>query len=168
MLKNAIDYLYAEWNNKAVGFVSYGSVGGARAVEHLRLVAGELQMVDVRQQLTLSPVTEFENYSAVPPRRVQRLAAQHALGPGRRLEDADLVFTAEIRHLLAPARDARARGQLLHEYEETVLAAPKFYEARGRTERLAASAPGLAGDYQAVTRELLGRMQTAARNAVSA
>jgi hypothetical protein len=31
-LKNAIDFLYAEWNNKAVGFVSYGSVGGTRAV----------------------------------------------------------------------------------------------------------------------------------------
>ena len=41
-LKNAIDFLFAEWNNKAVGFVSYGSVGGARAVEHLRLIAGEL------------------------------------------------------------------------------------------------------------------------------
>jgi NAD(P)H-dependent FMN reductase len=35
-LKNAIDFLYAEWNNKAVGFVSYGSAGGTRAVEHLR------------------------------------------------------------------------------------------------------------------------------------
>ena len=42
VLKNAIDYLYAEWNNKAVGFVAYGPVGGARAIEHLRLVAGEL------------------------------------------------------------------------------------------------------------------------------
>ena len=50
VLKNAIDYLYAEWNNKAVGFVSYGSVGGARAVEHLRLVAGEVQMADVRHR----------------------------------------------------------------------------------------------------------------------
>ncbi len=38
VLKNAIDYLYAEWNNKAVGFVSYGGVGGARAVEQLRLI----------------------------------------------------------------------------------------------------------------------------------
>jgi NAD(P)H-dependent FMN reductase len=37
VLKNAIDFLYAEWNNKAAGFVSYGSLGGARAVEHLRL-----------------------------------------------------------------------------------------------------------------------------------
>jgi len=67
VLKNAIDFLYAEWNNKAVGFVSYGSVGGARAVEHLRLVAGELQMADVRQQVTLSLVTEFENFSVFKP-----------------------------------------------------------------------------------------------------
>ncbi len=67
VLKNAIDYLYAEWNNKAVGFVSYGSAGGARAVEHLRLIAGELQMADVRQQVALSLLTEFENYSVFKP-----------------------------------------------------------------------------------------------------
>lgn len=67
VLKNAIDYLYAEWNNKAVGFVSYGAVGGARAAEHLRLVAGEVQMADVRQQVTLSLITEFENYSVFKP-----------------------------------------------------------------------------------------------------
>jgi NAD(P)H-dependent FMN reductase len=67
VLKNAIDYLYAEWNNKAVGFVSYGSAGGARAVEHLRLVAGELQMADVRQQVVLSLMTEFENFSVFKP-----------------------------------------------------------------------------------------------------
>ena len=67
VLKNAIDYLYAEWNNKAVGFVSYGSVGGARAAEHLRLVAGELQMADVRQQVALSLLTEFENFSVFRP-----------------------------------------------------------------------------------------------------
>ena len=67
VLKNAIDYLYAEWNNKAVGFVSYGSAGGTRAVEHLRLVAGELQMADVRQQVALSLVTEFENYQTFKP-----------------------------------------------------------------------------------------------------
>src|SRR4029078_3604993 len=41
-LKNAIDFLFAEWNNKAVAFVSYGSVGGTRAVEHPRHVDGEL------------------------------------------------------------------------------------------------------------------------------
>ncbi len=67
VLKNAIDYLYAEWNNKAVGFVSYGGTGGARAAEHLRLVAGELQMADVRQQVTLSLSTEFENFTVFTP-----------------------------------------------------------------------------------------------------
>ncbi|MET8289215.1 NADPH-dependent FMN reductase [Streptomyces sp. NPDC048448] len=67
VLKNAIDYLYAEWNNKAIGFVSYGSVGGTRAVEHLRLVAGELQMADVRSQVALSLFTDFENFSVFRP-----------------------------------------------------------------------------------------------------
>jgi NAD(P)H-dependent FMN reductase len=67
VLKNAIDYLYGEWNNKAVGFVSYGAAGGARAAEHLRLVAGELQMADVRQQVVLSLATEFENFRVFKP-----------------------------------------------------------------------------------------------------
>ena len=66
-LKNAIDFLYQEWNNKAAGFVSYGGAGGARAVEHLRLVMGELQVADVRAQVTLSLHTDFENYSVFTP-----------------------------------------------------------------------------------------------------
>jgi NAD(P)H-dependent FMN reductase len=48
VLKNALDYAYGEWNNKAVAFVGYGGVGGARAVEQLRLHAIELQMAPVR------------------------------------------------------------------------------------------------------------------------
>ena len=47
-LKNNLDYLYKEWNNKPVAFVGYGSVGGARAVERLRQVAIELQMAPIR------------------------------------------------------------------------------------------------------------------------
>jgi NAD(P)H-dependent FMN reductase len=70
-LKNAIDFLYAEWNNKAVGFVSYGSVGGTRAVEHLRLIAAELQMADVRSQVALSLFTDFENFSVFKPNDFQ-------------------------------------------------------------------------------------------------
>jgi NAD(P)H-dependent FMN reductase len=66
-LKNAIDYLYAEWNNKAAGFVSYGSAAGARAVEQLRLVMGELQVADVRAQVLLSLFTDFENFTAFHP-----------------------------------------------------------------------------------------------------
>jgi NAD(P)H-dependent FMN reductase len=67
VLKNAIDYLYAEWNNKAAGFVSYGSLGGARAVEHLRGIAAELQIADVRQQLSFSLFSDFENFSIFAP-----------------------------------------------------------------------------------------------------
>ena len=48
VLKNALDYTYKEWNGKAVGFVGYGGVGGARAVEQLRLNAIELQMAPIR------------------------------------------------------------------------------------------------------------------------
>lgn len=66
-LKNAIDYLYREWNNKAAGFVGYGSAGGVRAVEHLRLVMGELQVADVRAQVMLSLYTDFENFSTFKP-----------------------------------------------------------------------------------------------------
>src|SRR5438874_1607941 len=62
VLKNAIDYLYAEWNNKAAAFVSYGSVGGARAIEHLRAILSELQIAHVRQQLSFSMFTDFENF----------------------------------------------------------------------------------------------------------
>ena len=61
-LKNAIDFLYREWNNKAAGFVSYGSAGGARAVEHLRLVMAELQVATVRVQVMFSLAHDFENY----------------------------------------------------------------------------------------------------------
>ncbi|AWE48424.1 NADPH-dependent FMN reductase [Streptomyces nigra] len=71
VLKNAIDYLYAEWNNKAAGFVSYGAMGGARAVEHLRLIAGELQMADVRAQVGLSLFHDFENFSVLKPGEFQ-------------------------------------------------------------------------------------------------
>lgn len=67
-LKNAIDFLYAEWNNKAAGFVGYGSAGGARAVESLRLVMGELMVADVRKQVMLSLFTDFENMSQFKPR----------------------------------------------------------------------------------------------------
>jgi NAD(P)H-dependent FMN reductase len=66
-LKNAIDFLFAEWNNKAAGFVSYGSAGGARAVEQLRLVMAEVQIATVRLQVLLCLFTDFENFSVFKP-----------------------------------------------------------------------------------------------------
>jgi NAD(P)H-dependent FMN reductase len=66
-LKNAIDFLFKEWNNKAAGFVSYGGASGVRAVESLRLVMGELLVADVRAQVALSLFTDFENFSIFKP-----------------------------------------------------------------------------------------------------
>ena len=82
-LKNAIDFVYAEWNNKAAGFVSYGSAGGTRAVEHLRLIVGELQIADVRAQVAFSLATDFENYS------VLKAGPQHAAALGTVLDQLE-------------------------------------------------------------------------------
>jgi NAD(P)H-dependent FMN reductase len=66
-LKNAIDFLYKEWNNKAAGFVSYGGAGGVRAVEQLRLILAEMQIATVRTQVALSLFTDFENRTNFKP-----------------------------------------------------------------------------------------------------
>src|SRR5437763_9634689 len=66
-LKNAIDFLYHEWVNKAAGFVSYGGAAGARAAEQLRLVLAEVQIATVRNQVLLSLFTDFENFSVFKP-----------------------------------------------------------------------------------------------------
>ena len=67
-LKNAIDYLYHEWNNKAAEFVSSGGgVGCARAVEHLRLIMGDVMAATVRAQVLLSLNTDFEQYTKSNP-----------------------------------------------------------------------------------------------------
>jgi len=70
-LKNALDYLRVEWNNKAAGIVSYGSVGGARAAEHLRGILGELLIADVRVHPALSLFTDFENGAVLKAAPVQ-------------------------------------------------------------------------------------------------
>ena len=97
VLKNAIDYLYAEWNNKAAAFVSYGSAGGVRAVEHLRLIVGELQMADVRQQVQFSLFHDFESFSTFVP------GPQHAAMAAVLFDQ--VVAWAEA---LQPLRDAAA------------------------------------------------------------
>ena len=66
-LKNAIDFLYREWNNKSAGFVSYGRDGGVRAVEQLRQTMGTLQVADVKAQVILSTHTDFEERSIFKP-----------------------------------------------------------------------------------------------------
>ncbi|MCI4327669.1 MAG: NAD(P)H-dependent oxidoreductase [Thermoplasmata archaeon] len=67
VLKNAIDFVYQEWNNKSAGFVGYGAMGGILAVESLRLVMGELQVADVRAQVPISLFTDFVDFQEFKP-----------------------------------------------------------------------------------------------------
>jgi NAD(P)H-dependent FMN reductase len=56
VLKNALDFAYKEFGRKPIGFVGYGGVGAARAIEQLRLVAVELQMAPVRNAVHIGMV----------------------------------------------------------------------------------------------------------------
>lgn len=78
-LKNALDFIYKEWNNKAAGFVSYGSIGGARAVEQLRLIMAELQIADVRSQVMFRLSTDFENSKTFKPAAFQEKSVNSML-----------------------------------------------------------------------------------------
>lgn len=60
VVKNAIDLVYHEWNDKAVGFVTYGMNGGIRAAEQLRNVVAEVKMASVRAHVALSIFSDFE------------------------------------------------------------------------------------------------------------
>lgn len=73
-LKNAIDFLYAEWVNKSAGFIGYGGTSGARAVENLRLIMAELQVATVRAQVGLSLFTDFENFTTLKPAAIHETA----------------------------------------------------------------------------------------------
>lgn len=94
-LKNAIDFLYREWNNKAAGFVGYGSAGGTRAVENLRLIMAELQVADVRAAVALSLFTDFENFITFKP-------ADHHEKSVTALLDQVLAWSGALK----PLRDA--------------------------------------------------------------
>jgi NAD(P)H-dependent FMN reductase len=73
-LKNAIDYVYNEWNNKAAGIVSYGGwASGVRAAEALRLVLAEVQVATVRAQPAVNTHAGFESDDYIPTSGVTAL-----------------------------------------------------------------------------------------------
>jgi NAD(P)H-dependent FMN reductase len=78
VLKNAIDFVGAEWANKAAGFVSYGADGGTRAVEHLRLILANLQVATVRAQVPLSLFNDFTDATTFTP-QPRRHAEVHTM-----------------------------------------------------------------------------------------
>ena len=103
VLKNAIDYLYAEWNDKAAAFVSYGVAGGTRAVEQLRLVLAEVKVASVRSQVGLTLATDFATDSGTcAPGRHHRDAADRML-------DELVAWAGALKRL----RDAPATEQVL-------------------------------------------------------
>ncbi|MFE9877822.1 hypothetical protein [Streptomyces sp. NPDC005784] len=81
----------------SLGLVSYGVAGGTRSAEQLRLVAAELRMADVRQQVVLSLCTEFENFSVFKP-------GEHNLHALNTMIDQVIAWTSA----LAPLRTAPA------------------------------------------------------------
>jgi NAD(P)H-dependent FMN reductase len=95
-LKNAIDFLHAEWGNKAAGFVSYGSSGGTRAVEHLRLIMAELQVATVRTQVALGLMTDFVNFREFRPQPFQLQSLDGML-------DQLVAWSGALAPLRAPA-----------------------------------------------------------------
>lgn len=91
-LKNALDYLYTEWADKAAGIVSYGvDAGGARAGEHLRHILTELHIAHVRNNVPLSLFTDFEDGRFAP--------AAHREDALHRLFDELLRWAAALRHM---------------------------------------------------------------------
>ncbi len=103
-LKNAIDFLYKEWNNKVAGFVGYGSAGGSRAVEQLRLVMAELQVATVRGQVSLSLATDFKDMKEFTP-------------ADRHKKDFDTMVKQIVAwgEALRPVREKLAKGIGAHE-----------------------------------------------------
>src|SRR5688572_27225625 len=110
-LKNAIDFLFAEWNNKAAGFVGYGGAGGVRAVEQLRLVMAEVQIATVRNQVLLSMFTDFENFSVFKPAPQQEKSVNAML-------DQVIAWSGPLKTLRASEHRA-GRNQLMNENGRT-------------------------------------------------
>lgn len=92
VLKDALDYLYGEWHDKAVGFVGYGLLGGARAVEHLRTISAELMLADVRAQVALSLFTDFVDMETLKP-------AEHNVNTADRMISQLLSWSSALGQL---------------------------------------------------------------------
>lgn len=103
VLKNALDYAYTEWNKKPVGFVGYGGVGAARAIEQLRMHAVELQMAPVRAAVHVT----WADYLAVKQGEKKLAELEHLNQAGEGLVN-DVVWWAKA---LKRAREAEVAAE---------------------------------------------------------
>ena len=104
-LKNAIDFLYREWLDKAAGFIGYGYTMGARAIENLRLVMASLQVATVRPQVGLSLFTDFESATVFKPAALQEQALTTML-------DHVVAWSRAMRGLREPKNHACVNEEL--------------------------------------------------------
>ena len=94
-LKNAIDWLYPAWNRKPVAFVTYGGfAAGARAAEQLALVAVEVRMVPIRDQVNLKMIGMATDEHGAPSEEIYRKRADAML-------DELMWFTRVLREARA-------------------------------------------------------------------
>ena len=99
VLKNAIDWVYPEWNRKAAAFVSYGSAGGARSVQQLRLTAIELQLAPVRLSVHIPVASLWAHFQGGD---VEAGLAELAVPAGAMIDDL-LWWTAALKTARASA-----------------------------------------------------------------
>jgi NAD(P)H-dependent FMN reductase len=99
-LKNAIDFLYHEWRDKAAGFIGYGYTMGARAIESLRLVMAAVQVATVRPAVGISLFTEFENGDTFTPTEIQKQSVATLL-------DHVIAWSGALRPLREPSANIR-------------------------------------------------------------
>ena len=100
VLKNAVDFLFTEWNDKAAGFVSYGLHGGVRAVEHLRGTLAEVKVACVRTQVVLSLFTDFTITDMSEPGTFT--PAEHHPDLVARMVDEVIAWAGALRTLRVP------------------------------------------------------------------
>jgi len=125
-LKNAIDFLYAEWGDKAAGLVSYGVHGGTRAVDHLRLILAEVRAVVVPTQVALSVFTEFDftGFDPTDP------TAAGVLSPS---EDQEHTLSTMLTEIAAWSRALRSMRPAAPHGRPDVFAGPEPVPATGST-----------------------------------
>ena len=75
-IKNAMDYLKAEVENKVASFVGYGAFGGSRAIESFRMMLGELQVACTQKTVNFNLAIDFENYTILKPKQYHEKALE--------------------------------------------------------------------------------------------
>jgi NAD(P)H-dependent FMN reductase len=106
-LKNALDWLNPEWSRKPVGFVSYGSAAGARAIEQLRQVAIELSMVPIRKSIHINWDFIMKTWENKEIKNAELFAPlRKGMGPDH-LAD----FVNDLLWMAKAMKEARSKGQ---------------------------------------------------------